>query len=59
MIPTAGFTLEYDNAGEKPYWYACTKDGNYDATGATPLDALANLVTILHQRIIEMMNIHD
>lgn len=35
------------------YWYAVTRDGGYDASGATPLDALAGLVIELENAMQE------
>lgn len=58
MIPAAGFELRFDgrNSNTYPhgYWHVLTSDGNYDAVGATVEAALANLVHVLHGRIIEL-----
>ena len=35
------------------YWYASTEDGNFDADGATPLDAAAALVDVLENALTE------
>lgn len=51
-----GFVLRFDgNESRKHpngYWSVRTNDGNWDAVGSTPLDALANLVTELHETLI-------
>lgn len=45
--------LEYDpsDLNRKPYWYAATDTGSYDAVGATPLDALASLAMVLEREL--------
>lgn len=58
MIPTVGFELRWDGSESKKYphgyWYVCTSDGSYDAVGATIETALANLVDILHAKIVDL-----
>jgi hypothetical protein len=53
----AGFELRFDGGYSHNYphgyWYAATNDGSWDADGATPLDALANLVTLLHKGLLD------
>jgi hypothetical protein len=50
-----GFHLRFDgeesNKYPNGYWYACTNDENWDADGDTPLNALANLVSVLHKAL--------
>ena len=41
------FNARYPNG----YWYARTADGSWDAAGDTPLNALANLVTVLYEAL--------
>lgn len=54
------FTLTFDPRPTEPgalpehpngYWYAATSDGGYDATGATPIDAMAALVVVLDRAL--------
>lgn len=53
MSSKLGFHLRFDgeesNKYPHGYWYACTNDDNWDADGDSPLNALANLVKVLHK----------
>lgn len=55
-----GFELRFDGNESRSYphgyWYARTNDGNWDAVGSTPLNAISNLVAVLHKQIMEMRN---
>jgi hypothetical protein len=52
-----GFELRFDekSSNQYPYgyWYAITSDGGYDAVGPTVEIALANLVKVLHAKVLE------
>jgi len=57
MITASGFKMTFDtNATSKyphGYWYVITDDGSYDATGDTPLNALAQLSVVLTEALRE------
>lgn len=58
MIPAVGFELRWDGQSSRDfpngYWYASTVNGDYDATGPTVEIAMANLIHVLHTRIVEL-----
>lgn len=48
------FKLEYGtDPNSKNRWYASTKDGGYDGTGETPIDAMAELIITLHKALMD------
>lgn len=50
------FKLEYGtdpNSRGGGRWYASTVDGNYDAAGETPIDAMAELIIVLHNALLD------
>lgn len=55
-----GFRLRYDRNGSSKYpygyWYAVTNDGNWDADGDSPLNAISNLLIEVHE---ELMTINE
>jgi len=52
MDTIAGFEIRRgeDSGG---YWYVCTSDGGYDATGETIEIALSRLIVVLHEVVLE------
>jgi hypothetical protein len=42
--------------GADGYWYAGAVDGGYDATGATPLEAVVKLASVLARKVREANN---
>lgn len=53
MEPAYGFNLTFKNdtphMHPNGYWVACTEDGNWDASGNTVENAMAELINVLHQ----------
>lgn len=53
MEPRFGFTLTFLNDSPhlhpEGYWYACTNDGNWDASDPTLQNAMGKLLNVLHE----------